>query len=62
MLMLFPSHPRSPNICFIGDRDRLIGVGDSGDWSSLMSSKFLVGDGVRMMLRPRELDDEVIVS
>ena len=44
MLMLFPSHPWGPNSCFIGERDRLGG----GVRSSRMSSRCLIGDGVRL--------------
>lgn len=44
MLMLFPSHPWGPNSCLIGERDRLGG----GVRSSLISSRCLIGDGVRL--------------
>ena len=44
----------------MGERERLGGAtGEPGDWSSLISSKSLTGEGVRLMLRPREKDELV---
>ena len=63
MLVVLPSHPFSPNICLNGERERLVGLGGESDvWSSLMSSKALTGDGVRVIVRPREKEDEASVS
>ena len=63
MLVLLPSHPFSPNICLKGDRERLIGLGVGlYVWSSLISSKVLTGEGVRVIVRPRENEDEASVS
>lgn len=63
MLVLLPSHPFSPNICLNGERERLVGLGGETDASSsLMSSKALTGDGVRVIVRPRAKEDEVLVS
>lgn len=65
MLVLLPSQPCSPNSCFTGERERLVGLGrGSVGWSSLISSSFLgeerfelgsgfVGEGVRLIDRPR---------
>lgn len=63
MLVLLPSHPFSPNICLKGERERLVGLGGELDaWSSLISSKVLTGDGVRVIVRPRENENEASVS
>lgn len=64
MLVLLPSQPCSPNSCFTGERERLVGLRmTSVGWSSLISSSFvgdtfplgdsLVGEGVRLTDRPR---------
>lgn len=56
MLVLLPSQPCSPNNCFAGERERLIGLeGDGAEFSikellpcsSLISFNFL-GEGVRL--------------
>ena len=65
MLALLPSQPCSPNSCFTGERERLVGLRrQSAGWSSLISSSLLgeaalalggsfAGEGVRRIDRPR---------
>ena len=57
MLVLRPSQLFS-RTCLIGERERLAGVVGVvlRTWSSLISSMYLTGEGVRSAARPREED------
>lgn len=61
MLMLLPSHPCSPNSCFMGDRARLVERFGTLPEERRASSMFSKSDreGDLKKLRPREDEPEV---